>query len=125
MSEKPPVGTIGWVDLTVPDAAPLRDFYQAVAGWTPQAVDMGDYADYGMAREDGTGVAGICHARGSNAYVPPHWVIYIIVADLDASLSACTSRGGTQLGPVREMGPGQRFCLIRDPAGAVAGLFQA
>ena len=26
-------GTIGWRDLTVPDAAKVRDFYQAVVGW--------------------------------------------------------------------------------------------
>jgi predicted enzyme related to lactoylglutathione lyase len=30
------VGTIGWIDLTVPDAKSLRDFYSAVTGWTPR-----------------------------------------------------------------------------------------
>ena len=28
-------------------------------------------------------VSGICHARGSNADLPPVWLIYITVADLE------------------------------------------
>ena len=42
---KPKIGTIGWLDLTVPDAAPIRDFYKAVVGWEHQAFDMGGYED--------------------------------------------------------------------------------
>ena len=34
---RPPVGTIGWTDLTVPDADGLRDFYSAVVGWGADA----------------------------------------------------------------------------------------
>ena len=117
------VGAIGWVDLTVVDATGLRDFYQAVTGWAPQAVSMGEYDDYCMARPgDGEVVAGICHARGRNASIPPQWVVYIGVRDLDASMAACTARGGSVLGPVRTMGADTRYCLIQDPAGAVAGL---
>jgi len=41
-------GQIGWIDLTVPDATALRDFYQGVTGWTPSSVDMGGYQDFCM-----------------------------------------------------------------------------
>ena len=41
-------GQIGWIDLTVPDAPALRDFYQGVAGWTPSPVEMGGYQDFRM-----------------------------------------------------------------------------
>jgi predicted enzyme related to lactoylglutathione lyase len=83
MSEAPPpVGSIGWFDLTVPDAIAVRDFYGAVTGWTWTGLDMGGYEDYCMNQPgDGTTVAGICHARGGNASVPPQWLPYIIVAD--------------------------------------------
>jgi hypothetical protein len=51
---------------------------------------MGDYSDYTMmCPGDGDAVAGICHARGSNA-------------DL----------------------AGGRFCVIEDPDGATAALYQ-
>lgn len=36
------------MDLTVADAPAVRDFYAAVAGWTPAEVPMGGYSDYCM-----------------------------------------------------------------------------
>jgi predicted enzyme related to lactoylglutathione lyase len=36
------------MDLTVADAPAVRDFYAAVAGWTPAEVPMGEYSDYCM-----------------------------------------------------------------------------
>ncbi len=121
-----PTGRIGWIDLTVPDAQPVRDFYAAVAGWEPEPVDMGGYADFSMTR-DGEPVAGVCHARGPNAeihdLIGPAWLIYITVDDLDAALVACEARGGELLMGPRFMG-GARYAIIRDPAGAPAALFQ-
>ncbi len=38
MGEINEVGTVGWMDLTVPDAPALRDFYSAVVGWTSSEV---------------------------------------------------------------------------------------
>ena len=117
------VGMIGWVDLTVPDADRLRDFYAAVTGWVPQPLSMGDYSDYVMATpESGTGVAGVCHARGQNAAIPPVWLVYIVVADLDASLAACRAGGGEVLLGPKSAGGAARFAVIRDPAGAVCAL---
>ena len=42
MSRKPPVGTVAWTDLTVPDAEGIRDFYARVVGWVPEPVAMGN-----------------------------------------------------------------------------------
>jgi predicted enzyme related to lactoylglutathione lyase len=39
-------GQIGWIDLTVPDAEGVRDFYRDVTGWTTSPIAMGDYQDY-------------------------------------------------------------------------------
>ncbi len=72
----PEVGTIGWTDLTITNADEVRDFYRDVAGWTVTDVDMWGYADYCMnAPGSGAPVAGICHARGVNAALPPLWLI--------------------------------------------------
>jgi hypothetical protein len=128
MSDSPssaPVGAIGWADLTVGDADGVRDFYAAVVGWAPTPLDMGGYADYvmqapGAARPQ----AGICHARGANAGLPPVWLMYVTVADLAASLAACLARGGTVLAGPRDAGGGASFAVIRDPAGAVLALHQ-
>ncbi len=119
------IGTIGWIDITVDDAEGLRDFYAKVAGWRPENVSMGDYSDFNMtAPGSGTPAAGICHARGSNAELPQQWMIYINVADAEASAAACADHGGKVLIGPKSMGGGI-FAVIEDPSGAVAALYQA
>jgi len=120
-----PPGPIGWVDLTVPDAARIRDFYQAVAGWSVQEVSMTDagenYADYAMlAPSTGKAVSGVCWRRGANKDVPAGWMIYITVENLEASLAKCLELGGKLL-------PGRTptHAFIEDPSGARCALFQA
>lgn len=120
----PAVGTVGWVDLTVGDAEGVRDFYRAVVGWRAEGEDMGGYEDFNMLTPAGDCVAGICHARGANAAVPAQWMIYLVVADLDASLAEVAARGGEVVVEPRTMGAA-RYCVIQDPAGAVAALYQA
>lgn len=117
-------GNIGWIDMTVDDADGVRDFYAAVVGWRHEDVSMGDYADYTMTTPAGEAVAGICHARGSNAELPGGWLVYITVDDIEASIAACAAHGGEVLVPVRGLSGG-RFCVIRDPSGGTAALFQA
>lgn len=118
----PRPGAITWQDLTVDDAERLRDFYQSVAGWIASPVPMGGYADYTMAA-DGEPIAGICHARGGNADLPPQWLVYITVDDLDHSIAECQRLGGSIVAPPRGFAGG-RFCVIKDPAGAVCALYQ-
>ena len=122
--EKPPFGVIAWIDLTIPDAEKVRDFYTAVVGWRPHAVNMGEYEDYAMIPAgDQTPVTGVCHARGGNQSLPPYWLIYITVEDLDHSVAECTKLGGKVLVGPKEMGE-DRYCVIQDPAGAVSALYQ-
>ena len=122
-NKNPEVGTIGWVDLTVENASEVRDFYAAVAGWVPSAVDMGDYSDFSMNDGGGNCVAGVCHARGTNASIPPSWLIYIVVADVEAAAAKCRELGGEVLVGPKAMG-GNAYCIIRDPAGAVCALYE-
>ena len=125
MSDMNEAGKIGWIDISVDDAEGLRDFYATVAGWKPENVDMGEYADFNMTMpESGTPAAGICHARGSNAELPRQWLIYIVVTDAVASAAACTANGGKVLVGPKAMGGGM-FAVIEDPSGAVAALYQA
>ncbi len=116
-------GHILWQDLTVPDAAPLRDFYSKVVGWTSEDVDMGGYADYSMNDAEGNTVAGVCHARGTNSQVPPQWLIYIEVASVAEATERALAEGGKVVDGPRAMGEGQ-FAVIQDPAGAVFAIIE-
>ena len=118
------IGRIGWIDITVDDANGLRDFYRKVVGWRIEEVGMGDYADYSMAMPgSGEAVSGICHARGGNADLPGGWLIYIVVEDVNSSAEICKSNGGKVLIEPRGLAGGQ-FCVIEDPSGATAALYQ-
>ncbi|MFT4710317.1 MAG: putative enzyme related to lactoylglutathione lyase [Bacteroidia bacterium] len=134
-SERPKqiIGEIVWRDLTVDDASGVRDFYTDVVGW--ESVDHpmpapaeGEetYNDFVMQTPPGPGegdvVAGVCHARGMNEGVPPMWLMYVRVADMEASLEKAKLRGGEVVYGPRSMGNG-RMAVVRDPAGAVLGLW--
>ncbi|MEO1290650.1 MAG: VOC family protein [Chloroflexota bacterium] len=119
---KSQAGKAAWIDLTVDDAETVRDFYQAVIGWQPQAVSQGDYDDYNMMQGD-TPATGICHKRGSNQDIPSQWMVYFTVSDYDASLEQVTANGGKVLVPTRGEA-GQRFAVIEDPAGAVFAMYE-
>ena len=121
--EQPRIGSIVWQDLTVPNASEVRDFYCQVVGWTYTDHDMEEYNDFNI-NLPGTAetVAGICHARGTNANIPPQWLVYISVADVAESARRCEELGGKVIDGPRTMG-GATFCVIQDPAGAIAALF--
>ena len=119
------IGKIGWFDLTVEDAEAIRDFYEKVVGWRPEDVNMGEYSDFNMTMPaSGDPAAGICHAKGDNAGLPSQWLIYITVADVDASAAACTENGGEVIVGPKSMGGG-KFAVIKDPNGSVAALYQS
>jgi hypothetical protein len=119
------LGTIGWVDLTVDRAEQVRDFYREVVGWEAEEHDMGGYSDFVLKTPgDGTPVAGVCHAKGTNAGLPPQWLIYVSIRDLDASVSKCVELGGAILVEPKDAGGYGRMCVIKDPAGAVMALLE-
>jgi uncharacterized protein len=119
------IGTVTWMDLCVPDAMAVRDFYAGVVGVTHSSIPMGGYDDYCLhppGKDDA--VAGVCHARGPNSDIPPVWMIYFNVKDMTASLQEVVARGGRVVREPKNCG-GVLIALIADPAGAVCGLAQA
>ncbi len=123
--EKPEIGSITWCDLTIPNAEKVKEFYAQVVGWIPEPLSMGDYNDFTMiAPESGKVAAGICNAKGFNSQLPPQWLIYITVEDVDRSSETCIKQGGQILVEPRSLSGYGRFCVIQDPAGAVCALFK-
>ena len=121
--EKQPIGSIGWRDLTVENAPALRDFYTAVVGWSVEEASMDDYSDYVMKDANGKAVGGVCHARGTNADLPPQWLVYVVVENLEKSLDETMKRGGDVVAPPRGL-MGGKMAVVKDPAGAVIALWE-
>lgn len=119
------IGKVAWFDLTVPDAEKVQDFYSKVTGWKSEPFDMKDYKDYNMQMPgSGETVAGICNARGGNADLPPQWLIYITVENIEESVRLCETNSGRIISPVKQIGNYGKMCVIQDPAGAYAALFE-
>lgn len=73
----------------------IRDFYRDVIGWICVPEDMGGYSDFHMlSSRGGNSVAGICYARGVIADLPPVWLIYIVVKDVDVNAQMYEDLGG-------------------------------
>ena len=125
METEKTIGAVTWADLTIPDGEGIRDFYKHVIGWKSMDVSMGDYNDYCMISPDDNVVrTGVCHEKGVNTGFPAAWIMYVNVADLDASMEAVRQGGGEIINGPRKMGETSRYCVIKDPAGAYLGLFQ-
>jgi predicted enzyme related to lactoylglutathione lyase len=51
--------------------------------------------------------------------VPPYWMVYFAVADVDASTTRVSELGGTVVVPGQDIESGRfRFAVVTDPAGA-------
>ena len=118
------IGKIMWHDLTVENAEAVSEFYKAVVGWEKEPLSMGTYDDYVMKVPGSEDATGVCHARGGNAYLPPQWLLHVVVENLDASLEQCKQMEGKVIGEKKKMGDHGTYCLIQDPAGAYMVLWE-
>ena len=119
------IGSIGWVDLTVQDADKTVQFYKDVVGWDIEKMDMGGYNDY-ILKIKGTNipVAGICNAKGVNKDIPPVWLNYFTVKDINKSIEKCKASGGSIVLPTKLMGNYGKVCIIKDNNGVISALFE-
>ena len=124
-NNNPPVGSIGWVDLTIENTEQLKKFYEQVIGWKSAPVSMGDYDDFTMISPDNDiPYAGICNKKGSNEGLPPHWLIYFNVRNIEESCKNVLELGGEILFEPKLMGNVGKYSVIKDPAGAYCALFE-
>ncbi|GAB5464632.1 MAG: hypothetical protein Kapaf2KO_00680 [Candidatus Kapaibacteriales bacterium] len=116
---------ITWTDITVEEADKLVDFYKITMGWEAIPVDMGVYNDYVMIHPDkpDDAICGICHKKGPNGKLPPAWIPYVSVEDIDKYVSRCKENGGEIFDGPRTAGEG-KMCIIKDPNGSLFGLYE-
>lgn len=119
------IGSVGWVDLTVNNTEEIRSFYQKVIGFQSAPVPMGEYNDYTMiSPDDNIPYAGICNNKGTNKNLPPYWLVYFNVSDIELSCEIVKALGGELLFEPKNMSGYGKYCVIKDPAGAYCALFE-
>ncbi|WP_421873869.1 VOC family protein [Pararhizobium sp.] len=117
-------GAFVWYELMTTDTKAAETFYDDVVGWTSADSGMPD-ADYTLFKTNGLRVAGLMtlpqSARDMN--VPPAWLGYIGVDDVDASAEKLVKLGGTVHRQPDDIPSVGRFAVVADPHGAVFALF--
>ena len=110
-----PVGGWFWNELETPDAKTALAFYERVAGYTHEAMDMGPHGTYYLLKgAGGVARAGVMQTTMS----PPLWLPYVRVADCDASAAQAGTLGAqVVVAPTDIPGVG-RFAVLIDPQGA-------
>lgn len=121
--ELPKHGKFSWNELATPDVEKAREFYSEVLGWSWREMDMGEGTSYTIWEVDGEDVGGAMQMSGPEwEGIPPHWMSYVAVDDVDARTAKVAEMGGTvNHGPMDIPGVG-RFAVVTDPAGAVLSL---
>ena len=117
-------GRFVWYDLMTTDPGAAVGFYPKVAGWGTQAWD--GPMPYTMWTNDGGPlVGGVMRLppEESAAGVPPHWLPYVRVSDVDATAQKAEKLGGKIHIEGQDIPNIGRFGIIEDPQGAVIALY--
>lgn len=115
-------GLISWTELMTRDAAGSAKFYGELLDWTSEAMEMGGFT-YTIFKTGEKSVAGMVSLPPDAESMPVQWMNYITVENLEASRDKAVQLGATVCKDVTDLKMG-RFVILRDPQGAVVGLWQ-
>jgi uncharacterized protein len=119
----PEVGETSWHELMTTDAAAAMKFYSDVFGWRPsEKLDMGEMGTYQMFNRPHGMIGGMMNKPPQMAHVPPHWMIYFRVPDIQAAAERVKANGGKIVNGPMEVPGGDWVLNAMDPQGAAFGL---
>jgi len=119
--KSPTVGEFCWNELLTNDESGAERFYSAVFGW--QTADFpGAGVKYTLWKQRGKGVGGLMKQPSEG--IPPHWLAYVTVADVEATARKVGEAGGELLMEPFDVPTVGRIAVFQDPQGAVLGIFQ-
>ena len=125
--KKHPAGNFAWMELATTDQSAAKRFYGNLFGWTAKDSPMGAGTFYTMFALGGrpTGAAFTMSAQERSAGIPPHWQLYIAVADADAAVRRAVELGGKVVHAALDVVTAGRMAVIEDPTGAIFSVWQA
>jgi len=117
-----PAGGWLWNELHTSDPTKALEFYQKVLGFWHRSMDMGPGGMYHILSRGGVDRGGVTShlPRGAS----PHWLPYVTVEDVDATIAKARAAGG-KIPCEPEDIPGVGRCgVIEDPTGAVLAILK-
>jgi len=111
-----------WNELWTADEIGAIAFYQRVAGYTHESMDMGALGTYYIFKKDGVSRAGMM--RSADPRAPSMWLPYVAVDDCDATAEAARRLGGVVLNPPSDVPGVGRIATLADPVGAAIAVIR-
>jgi uncharacterized protein len=119
-------GRFVWYELMTTDTAAAKTFYRTVIGWETQDAGVAG-VDYSMFTVAGSPVCGTMDlpATARSMGIPPLWLGYIAVDDVDTLAADIVIDGGVVHRAAADIPGIGRFAIVGDPDGATFALFHA
>ena len=111
-------GKFLWHELMTTDPSAAGTFYSKVFGWKAQPWDQDPSYTLWMAAHGPAG--GMMRSPGAGS---PHWIAYVGVRDVSATVATVEQRGGRVQKGVTEMSTGAKYAVLADPQGSVFGVY--
>lgn len=123
MGVKGQAGTLCWSELTTGNTKAAHSFYTQLFGWSLKPSTMPDmeYTEFSVG---GKAEGGIMPTPKEMPNVPPNWLPYFMVDDVDGTAKKATSDGGKALVPPTDIPNTGRFSVLMDPQGAPFAVFK-
>ena len=100
------------------DAAKMQAFYSELFDWK---IDANNPMNYGLVETGAGGIGG-----GIDQVEEAPWtILYVEVADPQATLDAVVAKGGSVVAPVTEIPGMVTFAIFADPEGNTIGLVKS
>jgi predicted enzyme related to lactoylglutathione lyase len=116
-------GRFVWHELHTTDRPKAVKFYTQLLGWESNEYPMGPGEPYSLILREGKDIAGITKSKAP-ASVPPHWIPYLGVENVDAFAAKVTELGGKILNSPTDIPNVGRFAVVSDPQGAAFALYK-
>jgi hypothetical protein len=116
-------GTVCWNELAVKDMEKPVSFYETLFGWKAKTENMGEmpYTTFSLQKNR---VAGMYPMPEHMQSVPPHWLPYFKIEEIEKNVAKITSQKGEILMPVTRAEGVGLFAVAQDPQGAAFGLVE-
>jgi uncharacterized protein len=111
------------VELQTKDVATAKQFYSKLFGWKLEDMPMPGGGAYTMIDVGGGTGGGMMQSPMPG--IPPHWLAYVGVDDVNASTKKARELGAKVVVEVTEVGSYGIMSVITDPTGATLAMWQA
>ena len=119
----PATSTFCWNELMTGDIEAAKTFYTALFGWETKEMAMGPGGTYTHFTSAGKDCGGMMKTPDPN--IPPHWLSYVTVDDVDASTSKAEGLGAKVCVKPTDIPDVGRFSVLTDPTGATIALYKS